>query len=57
MALTKKELKQELVTYKNHLTHEFSQNRRDLLKLKIHDQVESTFNEIQVSLSKLIAQL
>lgn len=54
MALTKSDLKKELVAYKRHLIHEIKQNRGGLLKLKLHDEVEATFNEIQRSLNRLI---
>jgi len=57
MALTKSDLKKELVAYKRHLAHEITQNRGGLLKLKLHDEVEATFKEIQNSLSRLILKL
>lgn len=57
MPLTKKDLKKEITSYKLHLAHEMSQNRGDLLKLNIHDEVDVSFSEIQRILTNLLKKL
>jgi hypothetical protein len=57
MPITKQDLKKEIISYKLHLAHEMSQNRGDLIKLKIHDEVDVSFSEIQRILTNLLQKL